>query len=204
MRASSSFSKKLEISVSKQLGRELARFSQLCACAGIRRSAKQARKARGNHYGEFTTDSGKTYWVPPRQFVWAATRDRQGASYSEEIKRIIIKGIHDNPKPHTQKSGWESVETINEVTGLKTTKFKQVAANAEHGTPVFAGRNGYEGFLKKIADQMATNQYNAIETRNIVGRKHNAESTIKKKGFDQPLVDSGEMEAAIEGWVMKQ
>jgi hypothetical protein len=196
MQASSSFSRKMVIAANRQLGRELAEFAGLCACAGIQNAPKQARKARGNHYGEFMTEDGSTYYVPPRKYIWAATRNIGGAGYGEEIKRIIVKGINDNPTPHTQKT---ITEWDKDAGG-----YKQVAVGAKHGTPVFAGRNGYRGLLAKIAKQMEINQFNAIEEVNIIGKKHNAEITKKIKGFDHPLVNTGEMQMAITSWVAKQ
>lgn len=194
MRASSSFSRKLSMAANYQLGRELAEFAGLAACAGIQGAAKQARKARGNHYGEFMTVDGVTYGVPVRQYVWAATRDRVAAKYGEEIKKLIIKGINENPTPHKQVTDFLPGTPVRRV----------VPGTAEHGRPVFAGRNGYRGLLAKIAKEMEINQFNAIEEVNIIGDKENAESTIKRKGFDHPLVDSGDMQMAIKSWVAKQ
>lgn len=179
-----------------QLGKEVAEFSQFAAWAGIKGSPKQARKARGNHYGEFETENGVTYSVPRRQFVWAATHNQHHGKYAEEIKRLIMKGIHDNPTPHTQKTETTYMGGAFVV--------RAVPGSAKHGTPVFAGRDGYEGLLKKIAKQMETNQYNAISEVNIIGKKHNAESTKKRKGKDHPLEDTLEMLNALKSGVMKQ
>lgn len=187
-----SFGKKLEMSASAQLGRELAEFSQLCACAGLRNSPAQVRKARINHYG---VPSRK---IPARQYVWAATHNHPASGYGNAIKDIILRGIHDNPTPHTQVT-----EAVYEW-GLVRTGSKVVAGTAKHGTPVFAGRNGYEGLLAKIAKQMEINQYNAISELNIDGKTENAKSTIRKKGFDHPLEWTGAMENAITSWVAKQ
>ena len=196
MRASSSFSKKIQFAVSKPLLRELQEFSGLAACAGIRGKWKQARKARGNHYGEFIIDSeGNVRPIPVRQFVWAATRDRRAIPYSSEIASIIARGIHDNPSPHTQKMDWFWDEATQDY------KWGYVKGTGSHGTPIFAGRRGALGLMEKIAKQMEINQYNAIETRNIVGKQENAPSTVRRKGFDHPLVWKGAMQNAIEGWV---
>lgn len=193
MRINSSFTKKIEMPLNIQLTNELEGIAGLAACAGIRNNWRAARKARGNHYGEFMAVNGQVYQIPVRQYVWAATRDRVGKAYGEEIKKIIMKGIHDNPMPHTQKTEDRSINGV----------IKQVAIpkSGKHGTPVFAGRNGYEGLMRKIALQMEINQFNAIEEVNIVGKKHNADSTIKRKGKDHPLVDTGKMQMAIESWV---
>lgn len=194
MRINSSFSKKILLPVNKQLTKELVGISGLAACAGIRNAPKQARKAKGNHYGEFMTLNGDVYSVPVRQYIWAATRNRADKAYGEEIKALIMKGIHDNPAPHVQ------VTDFLPETGVQ----RVVPGTAQHGRPVFAGRNGYEGLLAKIAKQMEINQFNAIEEVNIVGKKHNADSTIKRKGKDHPLVDSGDMQMAITSWVANQ
>ena len=197
MNVKNSFTKKIEMSASKQLGREVARFSSLCACAGIRNAPTQAKKARGNHYGEFYADNGGVKQIPVRQFIWAATHNSKKADYANRIKALIMKGIHDNPTPHTQVT--EAIYEWNVQTGARV-----VPGTAKHGTPVFAGRAGYEGLLQKIADEMATNQYNAISDLNIIGDPHNAKSTIRRKGFDHPLEWTGAMESAIKGWVAQQ
>lgn len=180
-----------------QLGRELAEFSQLAAWAGIKGSAKQARKARGNHYGEYIIDAdGGIVEIPVRQFIWAATHNQHKGKYAEEIKRLIAKGIHDNPTPHTQ--GWEYKQNGQAwVVGYKE-------KSGKHGTPVFAGRNGYKGLMENIAHQMEINQFNAISEVNIVGPKHNSPLTAKRKGFDHPLEDSMEMISALSHGVMLQ
>jgi hypothetical protein len=76
--------------LNKQLTNELMGFAGLSACAGIRNAPKQARKAKGNHYGEFMTEDGATYMVPVRQYIWAATHNRPDKAYAEEIKRLIF------------------------------------------------------------------------------------------------------------------
>ena len=184
------------MAASGQLMNELAGFAGLAACAGIRGKWKQARKARGNHHGEYILDSeGNVREIPVRQFVWAATRDRRVTPYSAEIEEVIMRGIHDNPTPHTQKMSMIS------ATGIYKDHGAVVPKSGKHGTPIFAGRKGAYGLMEKIAKQMETNQFNAIETRNIRGKEHNADSTIRRKGFDHPLVWSGDMQMAIEGWV---
>ena len=198
MKVNPSFSKKIVMPASRQLLGEVAQFASLSACAGIKNSAAQARKARGNHYGEFITVDGRTRQIPVRQFVWAATHSRGTGDYTAEIVKLIQKGIHENPTPHTQIT-----EVLYEY-GTIQTGSRVMPGTAKHGTPVFAGRRGYTGLLEKIAKQMAINQYNAISELNIVGKKHNAESTKRRKGFDHPLEWTHKMENALEGWVARQ
>lgn len=176
--------------MSYRLGREIAEINKLSACAGIRGKPKQARKARGNHYGEFETRDGAVYAVPVRRFIWAATHNMNNnfGPYAEEIEEILSKGIHDTTRPQKTAEGLdESGEVKRE--------------NVESAIPLFAGRRGPLGLMEKIAKQMEINQFNAIETKNIDGPRQNKPSTIKRKGFDHPLVDTGEMQMSIEGWV---
>jgi len=189
-----SFSKKLTMSVSKQLSRELMEFGSLCACAGIQNSPKQAKKARISHYGSFSRS------IPPRRYIQAATHNFRGTQYGDEIKRIIVKGIHDNPSPHTQVTASPEVDPN---TGVVKPSYV-VEGTAKHGTPVFAGRSGGPGLLAKIAKQMEVNQYNAISELNIIGKKKNADSTIAIKGFDHPLEWTHELENSIKSWVARQ
>lgn len=189
MRADSSFSKKIEMVVSKQLENEIAVFANLSACAGIRDDEENAMKARINHYGS------KSNSIPARRFVWAATRNISFRPYGDEIAEIIAKGIHDNPSPHTQK-------TLAPLTSGG--RQEVVKGSAKHGRPVFAGRRGGLGVLEKIAKQMEINQFNAISALNFVGPKNNKPSTIRIKGFDHPLEWTGEMEFALESWVEEQ
>lgn len=193
MQVRSSFSKKVSGFISNRLVDEVATINHLSACAGIRKKPKQARKARGNHYGEFYTEDGATYSVPVRQFIQAATHNmnRNFGYYAEEIKEIIEKGIHDETRP--QKTAFGLDENMNVI-----------AENVESAIPLFAGRKGPLRLMEKLAKQMEINQFRAIEELNIEGKKHNAPSTIKRKGKDHPLVDTGEMQMAIEGWVEKR
>ena len=190
MQVRSSFSKKVEGILSNRLEEEVAIINRLSACAGIRRKPKQARKARGNHYGEFYTEDGATYSVPVRQFIQAATHNmnRNFGPYAEEIKEILEKGIHDTTRPQKTTLG------VNEYGVIKT-------ENIQSAVPLFAGRKGPMRLMEKLAKQMEINQFNAIEEINIKGPKSNKPSTIKRKGKDHPLVDTGEMQMAIEGWV---
>lgn len=179
--------------MSDRLEREIAEINQLSACAGIYRKPKQARKARGNHYGEFETIDGATYAVPPRQFVWAATRNMNNnfGAYGDEIEEIISKGINDTTRPQKTAEGLDENGEVRRE-------------NVESAIPLFRGRKGPTGLMEKIAKQMEINQFNAIETINIEGKKTNAPSTIKRKGKDHPLVDTSEMQLAIESWVEKR
>lgn len=176
--------------MSNRLREEVSAINRLSACAGIRRKPKQARKARGNHYGEFYTEDGATYQVPVRQFIQAATHNmnRNFGPYADDIKEILEKGIHDTTRPQKTALG------MNEHGDV-------ITENIESAIPLFAGRKGPMRLMEKIAKQMEINQFNAIEEVNIVGLKHNTPKTIKRKGKDHPLVDTGEMQMAIESWV---
>ena len=190
MQVRASFSKKVEGFMSNRLREEVDTINRLSACAGIRRKPKQARKARGNHYGEFVTEDGATYQVPVRQFIQAATHNMNNnfGPYAEDIKEIIEKGIHDTTRPQKTALGTDEHGNV-------------ISENVQSAIPLFAGRKGPLGLMEKIAKQMEINQFNAIEELNIVGPKSNKPSTVKRKGFDHPLVNTGEMQMAIESWV---
>ena len=192
MRLNSSFSKKIEAQWNNQLGSQIRKFENTFACAGIQGDEEAARKARGNHYGEFETEDGKTYSVPARRFIFAATRDLGMGQYSEEIKKIIINGIHEDLSPHKQTNLSQSYTRSR---GLGD-KAKIVPKSGEHGTPLTT-----EKFWERLSRKMAANQRDAILSRNIDGNTHNAESTKKRKGFDYPLIETRQMLNAIKGWV---
>ena len=67
-------------------------------------------------------------------------------------------------------------------------------------SPVKGKTKDYDEFFKKVADKMAERLRNAIDTKNIIGDQKNADSTVKRKGFDHVLFDKGDMLNAIEGW----
>lgn len=183
MRANPSFSKKIETLWNKQLGTQIRKFENTFACAGIQDDPDNAKKARINHYGCPEKN------IPARQFIWAATRDLGMGQYSNEIKKIILKGIHDKPSPRSQTTTWENVGTYDKP------KWIQKASNIQHGTPLTT-----EGFWHRLSQKMAQNQKDAILSYNFKGKRDNADSTIKKKGFNHPLVDTYEMVDSIKGW----
>ena len=200
MRLNSSFSKKIETQWFNQLDSQIRKFENTFACAGIQGDPENARKARGNHYGEFETEDGVTYSVPPRQFVFAATRDLGMGQYGEEIKKIIINGIReDRLSPHTQTTISQSkaqTDRFRRDTGIiRDTQFA-MPGSGTHGRALTTDK-----FWERLSKKMAQNQRNAILSRNIIGNPNNAESTKRRKGFDHPLIDTREMLNSIKGWV---
>ena len=199
MRLNSSFSKKIDAQWNNQLGSQIRKFENTFACAGIRGDEDAARKARGNHYGEFETEDGKTYSVPARRFIFAATRDLGMRQYSEEIKKIIINGIHENLSPHAQttisQAKAKTTRYISE-TGITHGKQHVYPGSGVHGTALTT-----EKFWERLSKKMAANQRDAILSRNIDGDRNNSEATKRRKGFDHPLIETREMLNAIKGWV---
>lgn len=192
MRASSSFTRKLDGVWSKQLDTQIKQFENVFACAGIRNNHDAAMKARGNHYGEYYIDeeTGAVKSIPTRRFVWAATHNMNVGNYAELIKKVMVRYIHDHPMPRTQTTTSVAVRKTEE--GYE---YKQKASNIKKGVPLAT-----EGFFKHLTQQMAANQRDAILNLNFEGKKQNARLTIRRKGFDHPLIDTGKMLEAIQGW----
>ena len=203
---------------------------QACyACAGIRNNPSAARKARGNHYGEYyLTESGQAVSIPKRQFIWAAIKDIEDGNVgftATEIKDLLVKKINSNPRVQKQSLvGTKNVGMITNAWGETSTVYKDIRHTDKRALPVVKGGN-FDGLFEKLADKMEARLKDAILSVNIVGSnkptiggttrvyrfdskrgsgwgdiRSNAPSTIEKKGFDHPLIETGEMLDAIEGW----
>lgn len=177
----------------------LEEFCSNSACAGIKDDPDQARKAYGNHYGEYyLTEDGWTVPIPSRRFIDAAIHNfagdgaNQGWMNASEIERMLRKKI--NSRPRIQKRTTEWGMTAQGIAGY-TQKTTQRGLS-----PVKGKTKDYDKFFQKVADKMAERLRNAIDTRNIIGEQKNADSTVKRKGFDHVLVDTMDMRNAIEGW----
>ena len=164
------------------------------ACAGIRDNPSAAQKARGNHYGEYyVNDKGYTVPIPARQFIWAALREIEDGDMrftADEVKDILVKTINQNPR--VQKQEWSSRGNGN--------LYRETTQRAL--SPLKGGN--FDGVFKKLADKMQQRLVNAVMSVNIIGPDQNAPSTIAKKGFDHPLVETGEMVESIEGWTHEE
>lgn len=185
--------------VHKSIQEPLDEFCACYACAGIKKNKDAAKKARGNHYGEYyINDDGYVVSIPVRRFIDAAIKDIDEAGNvlftNKKIADLITKRVNSNPRVQKQEWGSHgSGDLYRETT--------------QRALPVFKGGH-YKEIFDKLKVMMEDRLRNAIAERNIYGNgkgfvsdiRHNTPSTVAKKGFDHPLFDTGEMMAAIQGW----
>lgn len=192
----------------------LDEFCASYACAGIRDNTEAAKKAYGNHYGEYYTKNGKTAAIPARQFIWAAIKDIQDGNVgftAKDIRDMLVKKI--NTTPRVQKQEWSS-----HGNGLYYRMTTQRALS-----PIKGGH--FDDLFERLAAKMKDRLVAAIDNVDIVGSnkptiggttktrrwsdrrgyvdadiRTNAPRTIAKKGFDHPLIETEEMRDSIEGW----
>lgn len=182
--------------LSKQIQRPLDEFCSGAACAGFINDKKNAKKARENHYGIFVLDNGKIVPISSRRFIWEAVKDidehgNVSLLNKQEINDILVKRINSDPRIHI--SGWKSGDVQQTIQRAKS---------------VFKGGD-YSKIFKELGEKMRANLIQAILDRKLAGMpmppvndvRHNADSTIKRKRKDFPLVDSGEMVSSIQAWV---
>lgn len=182
-RLAKAFESRMEQVLDTKIGRALAQFDGASACAGITDDPENQRKARINHYGgtirktqavkrQFShLESVQVGVIPERHFIDHALEDVGSLRDFEEEVAKAISG----GKGRTY-DGW------NKTTGQTT----------------FAeGRRGVERVLLKIANEMANNQIQAL----LMVQPENADSTAKRKGFNEPLVEEGKLVGSIRHWV---
>lgn len=177
----------------------LEEFCSNSACAGIKDDPDNANKARMNHYGWYRTyPSGETRHIPSRRFIDAAIHNfagdgaNQGWMNASEIERMLRKKINSRPRIQKRTTDWGT--TAQGIAGY-------VQKTTQRGlSPVKGKTKDYDEFFQKVANKMAERLRNAIDTKNIIGDRENADSTKKRKGFDHVLIDTMDMRNAIEGW----
>lgn len=192
MRTNTSFRHKIEIAATENLRKRIERLNYIAACAGIKPaegSESAAAKARMNHYGSFTKK------VPARR--WVDMADVNTARISEILDvQSLIKDLIKTP---TEKASRRK-EPIQGQYGV-TFRYYDITPD------VFPKGVGPVGAMKRVADGMLAAQRAAISFHEFrIGPTngndptHNALSTIKNKGFDFPLVRSGEMVNSLSSW----
>jgi len=194
MRFNISFNRKFEAVMNDKLISAVEALASVSACAGIRKNSNAAKKARVNHHGAFSTK------VPARRFVYDATRNVGDVNFSAALRKIIVDQIQAPVAGYNKRVG-----KTDYVYGDRTrihARAKPFGAGGEYGIQKTPGR-----IMNRIANQMAVNQRNAIKQRAYSGAAsngndptHNAPSVAKRKGFDWPMVDTGETYSAIESW----
>lgn len=157
------------------------------ACAGIKNEKKPgvAFKAKVNHYGAY---NGKTesYDIPPRPFV---------SSIDGSINQGVADDLKASMKEIIQKPSTR-VQAYNKVKGVLSRTSAHDASGKSLGWIKAYGWTGSpQKVMKRVADRMLEQQIKAFDT--VV---KNADSTIKRKGSEVPLVWTGELKKEIRAW----
>lgn len=201
-RINPSLSGKLETVFDAKIKAAYKSLTNTSACAGLRDAGDEydngytlAQIAKINHYGAIITREDKSWKLPPREFVTAATRgDTDLAEYMTELRKAIVEQIREAEPRHYEH--WTT--TTSEGTTIRHTRDVQSRPfGGELGT-----HHGPFQIMQAIAAVMAENQRTAIYKHDFPsGASSNAESTVKQKGFDFPLVKSGKLLTRIDSWV---
>lgn len=198
-RVNLSFTQKYTAALDSKMKAQLADFANHSACAGILQNKNAAMKARVNHHGAFRT------CVPARRFITAATMNVGDVAMANELKQAIREAVG---RPTQRSVTKEEVAYRGGRQGdLTQTITRDVRGNV-FGRGELGEQRGPQRVLYKIAQKLAQNQRTAISERayapgptNGNNPAHNSPPVAKHKGFDWPLVDTGEMYSAIKGWV---
>lgn len=168
----------------------------LAACAGIRNNDNAAHKVRVNHHGSFSK------CVPARRFIDAAIEDTELYPFNEELKEVI-RGLIQAAKPRSVVAS-TAHKTINDWLDVETTYVDVV----EHTSPFGQKGMGPRRLMAKIAKQMLDNQIRSLQLHSFPAGEnygndpaHNTPRVAKKKGFDFPMVRTGEVVRALDSWV---
>lgn len=200
-RINPSLSGKLETVFDAKIKAAYKSLTNTSACAGLRNAGDKyknytlAQIAKINHYGAIITRDEKSWKLPPREFVTAATRgDTDLAEYMTELRKAIVEQIREATPRHYEH--WNT--TTSEGTTMAHTRDVQSRPfGGELGT-----HHGPFQIMQAIAAAMAENQRTAIYKHDFPsGASSNAESTVEQKGFDFPLVKSGKLLTRIDSWV---
>lgn len=181
-RYSKSFQMTLEAKIDARVRAAYEALEGLAACAGIKNDSVAAKEARINHHGSLSRN------IPARRFVTVSSDKTNLPEYNSTIKQII----KDNLKQPINRE-WD-VKNVRTRTGNIEAKLIDVRQTQPFGTSTI----GAKRLMNKVAKQMAENQRQVIEKRQL---EPNKASTIKKKKGDQPLVDTGHLLGTIEHWV---
>ena len=196
-----SLSGKLETVFDAKIKAAYKSLTNTSACAGLRNAGDKyknytlAQIAKINHYGAIITREDKSWVLPPREFVTAATRgDTDLAEYMTELRKAIVEQIREATPRHYEHWSTPTSE------GTEYSYTRDVQSRPFGGE--LGKHHGPFQIMQAIAAAMAENQRTAIYKHDFPsGASSNAESTVKQKGFDFPLVKSGKLLTRIDSWV---
>ena len=196
-----SLSGKLETVFDAKIKAAYKSLTNTSACAGLRNAGDKyknytlAQIAKINHYGAIITREDKSWVLPPREFVTAATRgDTDLAEYMTELRKAIVEQIREATPRHYEHWSTPTSE------GTEYSYTRDVQSRPFGGE--LGKHHGPFQIMQAIAAAMAENQRTAIYKHDFpAGASSNAESTVEQKGFDFPLVKSGKLLTRIDSWV---
>ena len=201
-RINKSLSHKIYTAFDAKIKAAYKNLTNTSACAGLRNAGDKyengytlAQIAKINHYGAIITREDKSWKLPAREFVTAATReDTPMAEYTKELRKAIVEQIREASPRHYEH--W----TTTTSAGTEIPHTRAVQARPFGGE--LGKHHGPYQIMQAIAAAMAENQRTAIYKHDFPsGASSNAESTVEQKGFDFPLLKSGKLLTRIESWV---
>lgn len=189
-----SFSTKFEAAVDARIGRALAAMEGMSACAGIINDPENAFKARVNHYGGTITKRSRL------SDVGETRGGKRHIKLTTENVNIRIPERHfiDTPLNNDSYALREFEKQVAQIMSGGRLRSASKISGQPNASPSSIGQGGgVKDTLKMIADALADAQKNAV----YAAQPPNAESTIKRKGFDAPLRETNDMVDSIKGWV---
>lgn len=181
------FKTKFEVALDSRISKALAHIGEQSACAGIHDDADNAFKARVNHYGGTIKRRNEWRTVGRR-------KDGRVINKLVDVERDIrIPERHFIDVP--LKSGsWALQKFEKDVAEIMSGgRMRNIAAESTS----ISQYGGMSRTLLHIAKKLAEAQVAAV----YVAQPANAESTVKRKGFDAPLRETFDMVDSIRGWV---
>ena len=184
---SSSFKTKFELVLDSRMGKALAEMENMSACAGIRDDKINAFKARINHYGGTVSRTDTRLDVVGKTFTG---RPHLRSVRHKTTFRIPERHFIDVP---LEKDRWIFKwfeERVAEV--LSGGRMRNIAAESTS----IGLKGGVKEDLREIGKRLAEAQIEALTE----AQPKNADSTVKRKHKDTPLIDTYALMNSIKGW----
>ena len=186
-RYKSSFKTKFELALDSRMGKALSEMEGMAACAGIRNDPENAYKARINHYGGTWSHRSSKLEV---EGVTRYNRPHVHSVRTNVTIKIPPRHFIDVP---LEKDRWIFGVFEKEVAeALSGGRLRNIPAE----TTSIGQKGGVRRTLLEIGKRLADAQIEAITE----ATPPNADSTVKRKGFDAPLIETYDMMNSIRGW----
>lgn len=183
-----SFSMKLEGKIDARVRHAYAALENMAACAGIKDNYTEAQKARMNHHGWVMTTKNGQFQVPARRFVDVIINKTDFAEIGEDIKNYIKNNLN---APTDRTWTMDARKTKQGYWDYVPVDVKQTKVFGTSGV-------GAKRLMNNIAKAMKSAQISVIGSERL---PRNADSVIKRKKGNRPLLDTGDMRSSITHWV---